>query len=422
MMSDSTTLTRCPHCQTRFRVTEQQLGVASGKVRCGNCMDVFNARDHAVPSSSAVASAQSATLQGRTPPKPAPVPAPAKPALPVSDDDEFLFQDDPEEDATDVRYTSSLKKDDDDFSDSFLSLDPSSSFGNSKDGVEPIGEVDESWAEAILQDDAHPATQVGPEEAPAGQAPSPAEPELRKTPDAALKATSSQPAEKDPAEELSLSVAPDDIRYAHREPGGTPIGGKALDKSRPPTESISAPTQSPYANLRHDPVAATDNSRGWGMTLLWGLGCILLLGFIASQLFYFQFDRLSRYPALQPLYAAVCPLIGCELPEMVDTDQIESRRLVVRSHPEEPRALLVEALIVNQAPFPQPFPAIVMTFSNLNNDVVAQRAFQPEEYLAGDAQELDRMPEGTPVKIALELRDPGQDAVNYSLRFLPTTR
>tara|TARA_R100000322_G_scaffold134938_1_gene90815 strand:+ start:384 stop:713 length:330 start_codon:yes stop_codon:yes gene_type:complete len=104
---------------------------------------------------------------------------------------------------------------------------------------------------------------------------------------------------------------------------------------------------------------------------------------------------------------------------MVDTDQIESRKLVVRSHPDQPRALLVEASIVNEAPFPQPFPSIVLTFSNLNNDIVAQRAFKPKEYLAGDARELEQMPRGTPVRISLELRDPGQDAINYDLRFVP---
>ena len=70
-MSQSSTLTRCPHCETRFRVTEEQLGIARGKVRCGHCMEVFNARDHSepdpVPATPATQSKQH-TQQASTPP------------------------------------------------------------------------------------------------------------------------------------------------------------------------------------------------------------------------------------------------------------------------------------------------------------------------------------------------------------------
>jgi predicted Zn finger-like uncharacterized protein len=35
--------TRCPHCNTHFRVTRQQLQASSGQVRCGRCQQVFDA-------------------------------------------------------------------------------------------------------------------------------------------------------------------------------------------------------------------------------------------------------------------------------------------------------------------------------------------------------------------------------------------
>lgn len=37
--------TRCPHCQTQFRVTMAQLELREGKVRCGTCREVFNGID-----------------------------------------------------------------------------------------------------------------------------------------------------------------------------------------------------------------------------------------------------------------------------------------------------------------------------------------------------------------------------------------
>ncbi|WP_191623870.1 MJ0042-type zinc finger domain-containing protein, partial [Pseudomonas fluorescens] len=41
-MTDSF-VTQCPHCQTSFRVSHAQLSVARGVVRCGSCLQVFNA-------------------------------------------------------------------------------------------------------------------------------------------------------------------------------------------------------------------------------------------------------------------------------------------------------------------------------------------------------------------------------------------
>lgn len=36
-------VTQCPHCQTSFRVSYNQLSAARGAVRCGSCLQVFNA-------------------------------------------------------------------------------------------------------------------------------------------------------------------------------------------------------------------------------------------------------------------------------------------------------------------------------------------------------------------------------------------
>jgi predicted Zn finger-like uncharacterized protein len=39
-------VTECPNCGTRFRVTEAQLQVAAGRVRCGACLTVFQGTDY----------------------------------------------------------------------------------------------------------------------------------------------------------------------------------------------------------------------------------------------------------------------------------------------------------------------------------------------------------------------------------------
>ena len=69
--------TRCPQCQTVFRVTADQLKARAGKVRCGQCQNVFNALDSLLADSeNGTAPSASATLvapaaqEARTPDQP----------------------------------------------------------------------------------------------------------------------------------------------------------------------------------------------------------------------------------------------------------------------------------------------------------------------------------------------------------------
>jgi len=110
---------------------------------------------------------------------------------------------------------------------------------------------------------------------------------------------------------------------------------------------------------------------------------------------------------------------GCELSPLTAIDRIQIRKLVVRTAPEDRNSLIVDAVILNEAEFEQPFPAIGLTFSNLNGDVVAQSLFTPAEYLAGEALNLSAMPPETPIRIVITIRDPGRDAVTYNIKFQP---
>lgn len=65
--------TRCPDCQTVFLITEQQLGAAGGKARCGRCGTVFDARAALLPESDALTAPKASPEAA---PEPAPEPAP----------------------------------------------------------------------------------------------------------------------------------------------------------------------------------------------------------------------------------------------------------------------------------------------------------------------------------------------------------
>ncbi|SFL83648.1 DUF3426 domain-containing protein [Marinobacter zhejiangensis] len=429
-MSESSLLTRCPKCKTQFRVTAEQLSVANGKVRCGSCMGVFNALEHRTTATPSKPAAQP------EPPKAA-EDKPAKPAAAFqqASEDEFVFADNPEEDASERGYKGSNSLfSEDELSDSFLAIEEGSFTGFTADDELESGEtnVDESWAEAILDDDHdEPAAAKPTPRPPESPAPARQEPAASREPDFQLasepeptpqpepKATT-QPPRRESADELSLQLDTDDRRP---QPAFTATGtSQAAAEPQPETSEAPKSSAKPeqFQNLSRDPISVSGKrGYGWIKTTFWTLMVLALLGALGAQVGYYQFDRLSAMPKLRPYYEMACQYAGCELAPLVDIDSIQSRKLVVRTDPENRTALVVDAEIVNRAPFEQPFPAIALTFSNLNGDVVAQSVFPPEAYLAGEAGQLGTMPSEVPVRIAIRIRDPGRDAVNYNIVFRP---
>ena len=430
-MTESSLQTRCPECGTRFQVNDEQLGIAKGKVRCGKCMAVFNAVEHKVSDPSAADAAEQHREEPAADSPDTGSPSTATENEPSRDDDiasgfsaddDFVFADNPEEDAAEGRYQgSTLEFSEDELSDSFLSLNESGGDTGFRedDDTHPEENVDESWAEAMLEEESDdspvrkPETKTPPEEPePESEPeptprPAPPEPETPE-PEPAQTGTTT------PASD-SWSLEGDETPSAGTDPQPDPVSDTiAGSPSR-------APSSSPWEGLQRDPVPAyrRHHNRGRFRTVLWTLVVLALAAGLVSQVVWFQFDRLSAIPELRPFYEKGCELAGCKLAPLVQLDKIESRKLVVRTNPDNRNQLLVDAEIVNEAEFEQPFPAIALTFSNLNGDVVAQSLFTPDEYLAGEGTDLTTMVPGTRVRIAISIRDPGRDAVNYNMAFRP---
>ena len=138
---------------------------------------------------------------------------------------------------------------------------------------------------------------------------------------------------------------------------------------------------------------------------------------MVAQIFWFQFEDWSRDTAIRPIYAVACDWLGCQLPVLRDIKKMSTRNLVVRSHPDLSGALIVDAVIVNQAEFAQPYPVLELRFTAMDGKLVAGRRFQPAEYLSGELLGSTRMATLTPIRIELQIEDPGTEAVNYFLYF-----
>ena len=169
-------------------------------------------------------------------------------------------------------------------------------------------------------------------------------------------------------------------------------------------------------NIMPAPVEFTaKRMRRWYQEKLWPTLSLLMAALLFFQVAYFKFDYFSRVEPYRTAYLFACPLFKCDLPPLIDISEIETTNLIVRNHPKVGEALLVDAILINKAPFEQPFPDLILSFSKLDETPVASRRFTPKEYLGGELAGMKYIPERQPVHIVLEIADPGPEAVNYTL-------
>lgn len=169
-------------------------------------------------------------------------------------------------------------------------------------------------------------------------------------------------------------------------------------------------------NIMPEPVVMTSRRKPhWQRRKLWGLLSLLMILVLFIQVAWLQFHSLSRIQPYRAGYEFICPMLGCRLPVLIDRELIRVRNLVVRKHPDIDNALIVDVILINTAPFRQPFPDLVMAFSDIDEKPVAARRFSPREYLGGELAGLNLIPQNQPVHISLELVDPGETAVNYKI-------
>ena len=401
-MTDSF-VTQCPHCHTSFRVSHTQLSVARGVVRCGSCLQVFNAARQLLE--------KRATKEVVTPAKPVAVEATPR--------------------AISQKQWSAAELDLDDLDKELARLErrdkraPGNAGRRREDTLsaqrDSLSTEQETWPdslysespaerfEAVIQAPVEPFAPHEPARPPRTEpslslALEPLEPD-----DEPVAPLRLEP-QDEPDEHLERLSATDDL---DEEPEQTLSSRNKRERQEP---GIRAEV---LQDLDDDPLQLDWRKRRspWGRRLLWSLLILLAAAGLGGQYIAYHFEELARQDQYRPWFLQICPVIGCDVPSKVDIAKIKSSNLVVRSHPEFSGALVVDAIIYNRAPFSQPFPLLELRFADLNGHLIASRRFKPGEYLGGDLEGRGEMPPQTPIHIALDILDPGPKAVNYSLSF-----
>lgn len=413
-MTDSF-VTQCPHCQSRFRVSHAQLSVARGVVRCGSCLQVFNAARQLLEQRG---HAQEPQPEPPTATEPVPEAIPEAPraisqkqwtAEELDLDNLDLDEELAKLERREIQHTLPV------------GAERRQAGADRRQKDEPLSASrdtvkaeEEKWAASLFSEppeERAQATEVEPESTNTAATRQRTEPSMSFHTD-------------DIDDEPPLRSTPhdDDI-----DPPFTPLtrAAEAADPDeRPPLRrKRPRPETSIHddllQDLEDDPLHLYAQKRpsGWGRRLIWLLLVLIAAAGLAGQHIAYQFDDLARQDAYRPWFQQLCPTLGCTVPSRVDIAHIKSSNLVVRSHPDFAGALVVDAIIYNRATFSQPFPLLELRFADLNGSLIASRRFKPAEYLSGELAGVSEMPSQTPIHISLDILDPGNKAVNYSLSF-----
>ena len=436
--------------------------------------NLVNKPEAAKPAATISATAQPAAPAAQTPvtkatPKPTPLrtavvsdeliksttasKTPAK-KISIQDDDEedMLISDDMED-----RASGKSKYDFDGYMDMETKLQANSLFDRKikdDDDDKPKDTSDESWAESLIDDDEDipqitvikkvaPETKKEPE---IKKQPEPSQEEQQQTEKNKLVFNLIDEGEKESessdsyndfilSEELrALSDAPqksqtktdDDkeeiinaipVAGIFHDEDFQDAGNKRQLKIEPKIRSYDGTRSGLLKNIIPAPLELTANNIGfWYNRILWPFLVVVALLAIVLQLAYFRFDHFARVQPYRDFYAFACPIVGCNLPTLVDKKQIVTYNLVVQADDQNPDALLVDVMLLNKAGFDQPFPDLLLSFSDMDGNVKASRIFKPTDYLGGELSGKKIMPSKQPVHLTLEIKDPKLD--NYKMDVL----
>lgn len=148
---------------------------------------------------------------------------------------------------------------------------------------------------------------------------------------------------------------------------------------------------------------------------LWAIagGLALLAGL---QIVFADRARLAADARWRPSLASVCEVLHCTIPPWREPAAFAMLGRDVRQHPYMPGALRVDATFRNNARWPQPWPALVLTLSDINGRALGMRTFSPQEYLDRKMTQKE-IASGQSAAIRMEIMEPAPGVVSFSFDF-----
>ncbi|GAC1552688.1 MAG: DUF3426 domain-containing protein [Collimonas sp.] len=428
--------TQCPHCQTTFRVANDQLKLRGGLVRCGSCREVFNGIEHLVRSEVATPAATLAATPAATPaaapeqeantvqthavaadsaPLTEPqhresLPATGHPLPAISISEPFIVN------APETRTTTSDRVE------------------AAIDGLEEDLRIAEETSQSAPADVHHtpfglikPSAPTDPDE-PASISPPPnvwhrhmddSDDEDNQMARMTLMHVAGQDdyplTAKAGAKDGAAHTDDDDdeldriIDELQRKPWRGEKNAAEGNENSSKKKSRET-TAEPELDAIDEPdfVLSARRRQRLGGPLrgaMWGIGALLLIGLVGQSAYFFRDQLAARMPQLKPTLVSACAKIGCtvDLPMKIDSISIEANELQAVDPARNLYSL--NLLLRNRSDTVQAWPNIELTLNDANEKAIVRRVFAPRDYLnaAASAAQGFGSDQEQPVKLGFEL-------------------
>ena len=345
--------TRCPDCDTTFRVTDDALKKANGQVRCGRCASVFNAyAERREEPGEPIADAPPQGTAAYTLPAGLEAAAAARPVYAAATQ---------QSEATESLPT-------------------------------PAAPTPPARAELATRDPPFPIAAPAAREEPREARPESQTDPLDGLSVASVVAQLEQGAADEDADEstlLDLDAAP--------------------DTAMPAAQVEAVLETEPIGDWRHVPKEPARRSS------LWSVGVAMGVAALALQLVNHYRAELVKQPSVGSLVQSAYAALGVVVLPHWDVRQYQILDWVATAEPSSGGigSLRITARIQNLGPEYQPYPDVNLRLKDRWDAAVGGRVFAPAEYLAAAPRNL--MAPGETARAQLELVDPGPDAYGFDL-------
>jgi len=314
-------LTRCPACETLYKLVPDQLRISQGWVKCGQCGEIFDASRHLIQvavdpvleTSPGAMSLATAAVTG------------------VAVDDSQTRM--PPQDTGSTANT-----------DNAANTEYADSADSTPAGLAPVGQT------GLVADDLHQSEPSDPTE------PAPAALLLEQTP----------PPESAPLPEQTPPP----------ESAPLPEQTQLSEQSLPPEPAPLAPDVS-FLGATRQPSVWRSRTSQW---LLW-LAALCLIGALFFQWLYRQRDHLAAtYPDLKPLLQQLCQPIGCSVRPLQQINAIAIDSAAFNRISADRYRL--GFVIKNLSMLALALPSVELTLTDTQDQVMVRRVLSPQEMFA----------------------------------------
>ncbi|MGN7726317.1 DUF3426 domain-containing protein [Luteimonas sp. 22616] len=188
-------------------------------------------------------------------------------------------------------------------------------------------------------------------------------------------------------------------------PAASALGATVAAAGRTPAATPAARALPSFAR-RHARLGVA----GFHWKLLVAIAALALL--LVLQLLLADRALLAADARWRPLLSNVCGVFGCTLPPWREPTAFTVLAREVRPHPSTPGALRVTATFRNDARWPQPWPQVRLTLSDINGNAVAARDFSARDYLGAVPAQVE-LHSGQSASIAMDIVEPGPRSVAF---------